>query len=121
MSDHQPFHAIIHPFTSPTPNACAYERGTKSSRNALVFIGGLTEGPQSNHYVQELEKSLKASPHVEFTIFESRMRSSYGGFGYSSLANDVEDISALVAYLKSIGKEKIVLMGTSTGKSSLTF
>jgi hypothetical protein len=43
------------------------------------------------------------------------MRSSYAGFGYSSLANDVEDTAALVRYLRGIGKEKIVLMGSSTG------
>ena len=44
------------------------------------------------------------------------MRSSYTGFGYSSLANDVEDIAALVKYLQAQGKEKIVLLGSSTGK-----
>lgn len=43
------------------------------------------------------------------------MRSSYTGFGYSSLANDVEDIAALVTYLKGRDKKKIVLMGSSTG------
>lgn len=44
------------------------------------------------------------------------MRSSYSGFGYSSLANDVADTAALVRYLHSLGEEKIVLMGASTGK-----
>ncbi|KAF2441633.1 DUF1749-domain-containing protein [Karstenula rhodostoma CBS 690.94] len=43
------------------------------------------------------------------------MRSSYTGFGYSSLSNDVQDISALVSYLRTLGKEKIVLCGASTG------
>ena len=37
------------------------------------------------------------------------------GFGTSSLAEDVEDISALVEYLRSIGKKKIILHGHSTG------
>jgi hypothetical protein len=44
------------------------------------------------------------------------MRSSYTGFGYSSLSNDVEDISALVMYLRGLRKDKIVLLGSSTGK-----
>lgn len=46
------------------------------------------------------------------------MRSSYTGFGFSSLANDAEDISALVTYLRELGKEKIVLLGSSTGRFS---
>ena len=47
------------------------------------------------------------------------MRSSYTGWGYSSLANDVEDIAALVKYLISLGKKRIVLLGSSTGNISL--
>jgi len=43
------------------------------------------------------------------------MRSSYTGFGYSSLANDAADISSLVTYLRTLGKTKIVLLGHSTG------
>lgn len=43
------------------------------------------------------------------------MRSSYTGWGYSSLKDDVADIAALVKYLRGKGKEKIVLMGHSTG------
>lgn len=43
------------------------------------------------------------------------MRSSYTGFGYSSLANDAEDIAALVTYLRALNKTKIVLLGSSTG------
>jgi pimeloyl-ACP methyl ester carboxylesterase len=52
---------------------------------------------------------------LDYSIWEFRMRSSYSGFGYSSLANDVEDVAALVQYLRGLGKEKIVLMGSSTG------
>jgi pimeloyl-ACP methyl ester carboxylesterase len=48
------------------------------------------------------------------------MRSSYTGFGYSSLANDAEDISALVQYLRVSGKKKVVLLGSSTGMYATT-
>jgi pimeloyl-ACP methyl ester carboxylesterase len=48
------------------------------------------------------------------------MRSSYTGFGFSSLAADAEDLSCLVAYLKTLGKEKIVLLGSSTGSFHYT-
>jgi len=43
------------------------------------------------------------------------MRSSYTGFGFSSLANDAEDLAAFVAYLRQTGKKKVVVMGHSTG------
>jgi hypothetical protein len=62
-----------------------------------------------------LQAFNRASTSGRFAIWEFRMRSSYTGFGYSSLANDVEDIAALVTYLKSRDKKKIVLMGSSTG------
>ncbi|KAL1797763.1 hypothetical protein ACET3X_004369 [Alternaria dauci] len=43
------------------------------------------------------------------------MRSSYTGFGYGSLKEDGEDVGSLVGYLKGMGMEKIVLMGSSSG------
>ncbi|KAH6651223.1 hypothetical protein F5144DRAFT_609025 [Chaetomium tenue] len=108
-----PFQLTVHPFPSPTHGSCAYERGPSSARNALVFIGGLTTGPHATN-LTALAKMLE-QPAVDYSLWEFRMRSSYSGFGYSSIANDVEDTAALVKYLRSIGKEKIVLMGASTG------
>ena len=58
------------------------------------------------------------SSTLDYSLWEFRMRSSYTGFGYSSLANDVEDMAALVRYLRGIGKQAIVLMGASTGSYS---
>jgi pimeloyl-ACP methyl ester carboxylesterase len=108
------FPVTVHPFTSPTPSSCAYERGDPSSRNALVFLGGLTSGPHTSPQAEALE-ALQAHPELNYSFWEFRMRSSYAGFGFSSLANDAEDLAALVTYLKSIGKEKVVLLGNSTG------
>lgn len=113
-----PFPVTVHPFTSPTANACAYETGPSSAQHALVFIGGLTGGPHTLD-LSHLSSALAQSPALDYALWEFRMRSSYSGFGYSSLANDVEDIAALVQYLRGIGKKKIVLMGASTGMSSL--
>lgn len=109
-----PFPVTVHPFPSPTPNSCAYERGPPSARNALVFIGGLTSGPHAVDLGFLLNK-LENSPTLDYSLWEFRMRSSYSGFGYSSLVNDIEDMAALVGYLRGIGKEKIVFMGASTG------
>ncbi|KAJ4290791.1 hypothetical protein N0V88_006541 [Collariella sp. IMI 366227] len=109
-----PFSVTVHPFPSSTPYSCAYERGPPSARHALVFIGGLTAGPQAMD-LTFIAKVLESSQALDFSLWEFRMRSSYSGFGYSSLANDVEDMAAFVQYLRRIGKEKIVLMGSSTG------
>ena len=43
------------------------------------------------------------------------MKSSFDGWGYSSLVQDAEEISALAKYIRGIGREKIVLSGHSTG------
>lgn len=114
-----PYSLTVHPFLSQTPDSCAFEHSSASTTNALVFIGGLTSGPHTTPFVRLLTNKLAEGPaELGFTVWEFRMRSSYTGFGYSSLSNDVEDISSLVAYLQKIGKEKIVLVGMSTGTSN---
>jgi pimeloyl-ACP methyl ester carboxylesterase len=110
----EPFSATVHAFTSPTLHLCAYERGKTLSHNALVFIGGLTSGPHTTPALDTIFQVLDDAK-LDYSIWEFRMRSSFTGFGYSSLANDVEDIAALVKYLRELGKAKIVLFGSSTG------
>ncbi|KAL0943606.1 uncharacterized protein CTRU02_201493 [Colletotrichum truncatum] len=112
MASASPFPVIVHQIPSDTPNLVAYERGHSSAKNALVFIGGLTEGPHTNAAIGVIADKLEGSG---FGVWELRMRSSFTGFGFSKLSNDVEDISALVDYLRKLHKEKIVLFGTSTG------
>lgn len=111
-----PFSVLVHPYLSPVRGACAYELGNTSAQNALVFIGGLNDGPHTSPFIRSVAKHLedKASA-LDYSVFESYMRSSFNGYGTSSLANDVEDISALVKYLRGIGRKKIVLFGHSTG------
>ncbi|RYO99624.1 hypothetical protein DL764_006765 [Monosporascus ibericus] len=115
MSPASTFPTVVHPFDSLTPHACAYETGLPDARNALVFIGGLGDGPHTVPYPRAIAKRLESQPDLSYSVFEFRMRSSFLGFGFSSLVKDVEDISALVKYLRSIGKEKVVLIGHSTG------
>ncbi|KAK0614498.1 hypothetical protein B0T14DRAFT_528602 [Immersiella caudata] len=109
-----PYPVTVHPFPSATRWSCAYERGDPSSRNAFVYIGGLTGGPQSID-LTAIDSAFRTSPKLSYSIWEFRMRSSYTGFGFSSLSNDANDIASFVKYLRSLGKEKIVLMGHSTG------
>ncbi|GKT43694.1 UPF0619 GPI-anchored membrane protein [Colletotrichum spaethianum] len=109
-----PFPCIVHPYESPTSHASAYEIGPSGASNAILFIGGLSDGPHTVLYTKTLATHLEKTEQ-DWSIFEIRMRSSFSGYGYSSLKNDVEDISALVRYLRGIGKKKVVLMGHSTG------
>ncbi|KFH41779.1 hypothetical protein ACRE_075000 [Hapsidospora chrysogenum ATCC 11550] len=112
----EPFPVTVHPFPSPKRGGShAYELGNTSAKNAVVFIGGLTDGPHTTPYIRTVAKHLENSSSLDYSVFEIRMRSSFIGFGTSSLANDVEDISALVKYLRGRGKERIVLFGHSTG------
>ena len=112
----RPFPVVVHPFSSSTPDSCAYERGNPKSPNALVYIGGLTSGP---HTANELVGSILTAlddANLGYSIWEFRTRSSYSGWAHSTLDNDARDIASLVAYLRELGKGHIVLMGSSTGK-----
>ncbi|GJC86779.1 UPF0613 protein PB24D3.06c [Colletotrichum liriopes] len=109
-----PFSCTVHHYESPTSHASAYEIGPSGASNAILFIGGLSDGPHTVFYTKTLATHLEKTQQ-DWSIFEIRMRSSFSGYGYSSLKNDVEDISALVRYLRGIGKKKVILMGHSTG------
>lgn len=117
----RPFPVVVHPVVWQTPHSCAYERGNTASHNALVYIGGLTGGP---HTAVELVSTLLTTldeAALGFSVWEFRMRSSYTGWGYSTLDNNAQDIAALVTYLRKLGKRSIVLMGSSTGKICLSY
>ncbi|KAJ4984845.1 UPF0613 protein PB24D3.06c 1 [Stagonosporopsis vannaccii] len=114
----RPFLVTVHPFTSlasPHAYSCAYERGKTSSRNALVYIGGLTSGPHTALHISQALLSALDDAKLQYSIWECRIRSSYTGWGHSSLKDDVEDIAALVKHLRDLGKNKVVLLGSSTG------
>ncbi|KAH7143915.1 hypothetical protein EDB81DRAFT_796790 [Dactylonectria macrodidyma] len=110
-----PFSVVVHPYESLVRRSCAYEIGPTSARNALVVIGGLGDGPHTLPSIRTIAKHLEDAQDSDFSIFEFRLRSSFIGFGTSNLSNDVADISALVKYIRGLGKEKIVLLGHSTG------
>lgn len=115
MSVDEPFTVTAHPYRSRTRGSCAYELGGGSHKNAIIFIGGLKDGPHTTPYIRYVARHLATRPDLDYSIFEIRMRSSFLGFGTSCLTNDVQDISSLVSYLRKLGKQKIVLFGHSTG------
>ncbi|KAK2590004.1 hypothetical protein QQS21_012316 [Conoideocrella luteorostrata] len=118
MASNTVFSVTVHPYSSPTRGACAYELGSAppNNKNAIIFIGGLGDGPHTVPYIRAVAKHLETTgKDLGYSVFEMRLRSSFIGFGTSSLKKDVEDIAALVKYLRGLGKEKIVLFGHSTG------
>lgn len=117
-----PFSVVVHPYDSPTRRSCAYELVTANSanaRHALVFIGGLTDGPHTTPYIRSIAKHLATADtakDLSYSVFEFRMQSSFYGYGFKSLTDDVADLSALVKHLKEkLGRDKIVFLGHSTG------
>lgn len=115
MSPPNTFTTTVHPFPSPTSHACAYEIGPQNAKNSLVFIGGLGDGPHTVPYPRRIAKQLEENPSLSYSVFEFRLKSSFSAFGFARLVDDVADMAALVKYLRSLGKERIVLMGHSTG------
>lgn len=115
----RPISVTVHPFISPArPHgySSAYERGNTLSCNAIVYIGGLTSGPHTALDISQTLLTALDDAKLGYSIWEFCMRSSYSGWGYSSLKNDVEDVAPLVKYLIDIGKSRVVLLGSSTGK-----
>ena len=112
------FPVTVHPYPAGKHRTgYAYELGTHPTpaRNALVFIGGLGDGPHTVEYIRAVAKKLSEAPRLGYSVFETRLSSAFAGYGFSSLAKDVKELSTLVAYLRSLGKEKIVFSGHSTG------
>ena len=120
--DKTPFSVTVHPYDSPTRQSCTYELttpGSAGARNALVFIGGLTDGPHTTPYIRKIAQELaatEAGKRLGYSVFELRMNSSFHGYGFKRLSDDVADLSALVKHLReNLNKHKIVFLGHSTG------
>ncbi|KAJ3043834.1 hypothetical protein HK097_001654 [Rhizophlyctis rosea] len=98
---------------NPSTHHTAFE-SNPSHPNVLIFLSGQTEGPLHPPYLFTLSSTL--AKH-SYSLVQPILSSSYLGFGYSSLDDDVKEIGILVEYLKrERGKSgKIVLMGHSTG------
>lgn len=102
----------VHHYTS---KKTAFEIGLEHHQNIVLFIGGLTDGLLTVHYLPKLAQSLNA---IGWGLVQGLLTSSYCGWGQSSLQQDNEEMAQLVAYLRSAeggSRSKIVLMGHSTG------
>lgn len=92
----------------------AFEHGVpgESRVHTIIFIGGLGDGLLTVPYTTHLAKILPES----WSLVEVLLGSSYAGWGVSSLDSDVKELSACVAYFRSLRpRGRIVLLGHSTG------
>lgn len=129
MTPHPPVPVLIHPYPSPSappdrpflayehlPNPNPNPLPSGKRQNILLFLPGLGEGPLDIPYTRTALAPRLAEIH--YALFETRLSSSYSGFGYSSLAQDAKEIDALVRHLrKEVVEEggRVVVMGHSTG------
>ena len=111
-----PFLTRVHYYPSPTRHSCAYESGALDAPNAIIAIGGLGDGPHTVLYFHDLATRLDATKGPSYSVFQLRLKSSFIGYGTSSLAEDVVHISALVPLTADkVAGKKIALLGHSTG------
>ena len=75
----------------------------------MVFIPGLTDGPWGLPYIPQLAAALHERG---WAMVQPILSSSYLGFGVSSLAQDVEELDALLGTVVEGGR--VVLIGHST-------
>ncbi|KAI5200698.1 DUF1749-domain-containing protein [Aureobasidium subglaciale] len=90
----------------------AFEVTTSStSSNLLLWIGGLTDTYHSVNYVYRLAQALPPN----WSLAQTNLSSAGSGFGIATLSRDVNEISSLITHFRDTGKQKVVIMGHSTG------
>lgn len=89
------------------------------SEKCLILLSGMTEGPLSLHYTNELVHSLQ---QYEWSVIMPVLSSSWNAYGTSSLNNDAQELSDLLKYInKHYDIKEILLMGHSTGAQIVTW
>lgn len=118
---HQPQRGILHHYAY---NLTAFEftnHPDKVAPNVLIIVAGLGDGLLNVPWIPPLAAELEASnsdkkPAERWSVIQPVLRSSYQGWGTSSLDQDVRDLSRLVTYIRNQpGRVKVVLGGHSTG------
>jgi Protein of unknown function (DUF1749) len=124
-----PLDGRLHTYSTRYGALTIFESGDCSSSSCLLFIAGLTEVcPFIRGFPANLEKGYMGTPYIHklssqlqdinWSCCQLNMRSSYMGFGTGSLERDFEDISEAIAYLITVGKNRVILMGHSSGSQN---
>lgn len=116
-----PQQGILHHYAY---NLTAFEFTThphKVTPNVLIVVAGLGDGLLNVPWIPPLAAQLDESnedkkPSKRWSVVQAVLRSSYDGWGTSSIEQDIKDLSKLVSYIRSQpGRAKVVLGGHSTG------
>jgi pimeloyl-ACP methyl ester carboxylesterase len=98
----------------PSSAASSSEQHASSDTppNTLLFIGGLGDGLGTVPYAADLARRLPPT----WRLAEVLLRSSYGGWGVSSLDEDAAELADCVRHFRALRPgAKIALLGHSTG------
>lgn len=124
----KPLPGILHVY-NPEKRLTCFESGTTapgsastpseaspSSRNCVIFVGGLGDGLAAIPVLPQLSDALYSTGE-RWTLIQVLTRSSYLGWTTGDVDRDVQDLITLEAYLRNqAGKDgKLVLLGHSTG------
>ncbi|GAA5854015.1 hypothetical protein JCM8547_008194 [Rhodosporidiobolus lusitaniae] len=98
------------------PYVTAFEYGAAGRPNLVVWIGGLGDNLASTAYVPTLAAKLNAiEGEGGWGLVQANLRSGGSGWGGSNVEEDAEGLAKVVEYFRAGGRQKIVLMGFSTG------
>ena len=87
--------------------------GRGEGSKALVCIGGLTDGLLSLRYLPALAAALRP---CGWRTFQPVLQSSYRGWGFAKLEEDVAGLDKFLSFLESNRDiSQVVLLGSSTG------
>jgi pimeloyl-ACP methyl ester carboxylesterase len=86
--------------------------GNTTSRRAVVFIHGLTEGPLACNYLPLLSSKLEP----EYALLQPVLGSSFSQYGTTNLHTDAIELDSLLSSAQeTFGFEEFLLLGFSTG------
>ncbi len=87
-----------------------------SSKNTLIFLGGLFDGLLTVPFVAPIVSALPSS----WSLIEPTLSSAYRQWGFSSLGENVAEIARIVEYFRKLRPQgKVVLLGHSTGSQQV--
>ncbi|SMN22132.1 similar to Naumovozyma dairenensis NDAI_0E01230 hypothetical protein [Maudiozyma saulgeensis] len=110
------FNGILHKYNE---HQVAFEYEPAGLPKALIMIGGMTDGLTTVPYLANLPHVLEP---LGYSVVQIQMKSSFIGWGTSSVKEDVAQVKQLIDYLKSEeggNKKEIVIMGHSTGSQDV--
>ncbi|GAA5971041.1 hypothetical protein JCM11641_004123 [Rhodosporidiobolus odoratus] len=96
----------------PQVHAFEFAPSSPPSSSLVLIVGGLSDTLLSIPYLQRLAKGL--GQH-SWGLAQATLRSAGGAWGGSSVKQDAQELATIVRYFREQGRDRIVLMGFSTG------